>query len=320
MKKIFIAVAITVLSNQAFSQVRGNSSYNQTTIEDNAALTNLTNDGNITLSISGLLNAKADTYVAFFHILQVGHTASMTDSLMNVRIKKFKSIIQRSGLDTSSVHTDMISFVPKYEVQVFKKLFSKTFNEVPDGFEMQKNVIVNYKKPDQLNTIVTAAASAEIYDLVKVDYFVNDIEKEHGRLRENALKIFKERLKTLQVAGIKIDSLKTTFADDFGTTLPQERYGQYQAIARPSFKGKDAPGEGSKLSYYEPTASRYYQALSYDDFDFVINPIVSEPMVQLTYQMKVRFTLKSEKQKPQPANYLFIGSNGQVQKLDLNIP
>jgi uncharacterized protein YggE len=317
MKKIFVAVAIIVLSNQAFSQVRGNASYNQTVMQDNTAQTNMT-DGSITLSISGLLNAKADTYVAFFHILQVGHTASMTDSLMNVRIKKFKSILQRSGIDTSSVHTDIISFVPKYDVQVFKKLFSKTFNEVPDGFEMQKNLIVNYKNPVQLNAIVTAAASAEIYDLVKVDYFVNDIEKEYGRLRENTVKIFKERLKTLKIAGIKIDSLKTTFADDFGTTLPQNRYGQYQAIARPSFKGKDAGGEASKFSFYEPTASRYYQALSYDNFDFVINPVVSEPMVQLTYQMKVKFTLVVEKE--QADNYLFIGSNGQVQKLNLNRP
>lgn len=319
MKKVFIAAALVILSNQVYSQVRGNAYYNQTAIQDNAAAANLMNDNTIIVSLNGLLNARADTYVASFHILQIGHTASMTDSLMNVRIKKFKSTLHSSGLDSASVHTDIISFVPKYDVHVFKKLFSKTLNEVPDGFEMQKNVIVNYKNSAQLNMIVTAAASAEIYDLVKVDYFVSNVEKEYSKLQENAVKIFKERLKTLWAAGVKIDSIKTTFAEDFGTTLPQNRYGQYQALARASFKAKDATGEGSKMSFYEPTASRYYQALNYDNFDFVIDPVVSEPMVQLTYQMKVRFSLRTEKEE-KPDNYLFMGNNGQIQKLNLNIP
>jgi hypothetical protein len=70
------------------------------------------------------------------------------------------------------VFTDMLSFVPVYEIETTRKLFSKTYQEVPAGFEIQKNIHIKFTDARILDQLVTAAAKEEIYDLVKVDFFV----------------------------------------------------------------------------------------------------------------------------------------------------
>jgi hypothetical protein len=129
------------------------------------------------------------------------------------------------------------------------------------------------------------------------------------------------RIKSYEILGIKLDTLKRTFAEDFGTNLPQHRYDQYQAVARPSMTAVKKATEGTSLKFktVERTPSRYYQALSYEAYDVVINPVIDEPMVQLTYQIKMKFILNTKEPDAQN-NVLFIGANGQLQKIDLKIP
>jgi uncharacterized protein YggE len=318
--KYLILAPMFFFYTSAWCQVSGNVNYQQPVIHNNVAAAE-THDQEITLSVSGLLNAKADTYVAFFHVMQVAETAATADSLLKVRIDKFKTELKKSGVDTAAVHTDMISFVPKYDFNVINRLFSKTYNEVPDGFELQKNVIIRYEHASALDAIVTAAASAEIYDLVKVDYFLKDIKKYYDQLRLQCMEALKARMKSYESLGIKLDTLKKTLDEDFGTNLPQQRYGSYQAVARPSMAAvkKSVDGVSLKFRSVERSPSRYYQAVSYEEYDVVINSVIDQPMIQLTYQIKMKFFLNTK--EPGAQNTLFfIGANGQLQKLDIKTP
>jgi uncharacterized protein YggE len=314
MKKSIILFKLLVTAVTCWSQVSGNENYNQIHAVNNLAKAD-DSDNEISLAISGLFNVKADAFVAFFNVTQVGKTAESTDSTMVQRIRKFKLFLQKAGLDSSGVTTDMISFVPKYDFKIITKIFSKTYNEVPDGFELQKNVIILYKNPEDINTIVTAAANAEIYDLVKVDYFLTDLKKQYDQLRIKSLEAFKEKVKTYELIGFRLDTMKKSFDEDYGTNLPHNRYSQFQAVARPSINAlnKDITGPSAKVRSADHTNSRYYNAIAYDEYDVVLNPIVNEPVVQLTYQIKVKYyDSKSDKN-----NFLFVGSNGQIQKFDL---
>jgi uncharacterized protein YggE len=312
---IFLFAILT--NGIAWCQSTGNSNYHETVMHHDVAKAEV-NDQEATLSVSGILNARAETFVGIFNVKQVGESAETTDALMTARIRKFKHALGKSGIDTSAVHTDMVSFVPKYDFNVINKLFSKTYNEVPDGFELQKNVIIRYNQISEIDAIVTAAASAEIYDLVKVDYFIPDVKKRYDELRLKCLEILKERIKSYEAVGMKLDTLEKTFAEDFGTILPQHRYAQYQAVARPSIEAVKRSTSGASLKFRsaELTSSRYYEAISYEGYDVVINPIIYEPMVQLTYQVKIKFKYKSNG----PNNFLILGPAGQLQRLDLKIP
>jgi uncharacterized protein YggE len=314
--KYLLLASLMLLPTVVPAQVSGNANYAQQTPIDNDVARAQVNDGEIALSVSGLMNVKAETYVAFFHVIQVGETAESTDELLTQRIAKFRNSLQRIGIDTSAVHIDMISFVPKYDFNVLNKIFSKSYNEVPDGFELQKNIIVRYAHPSHLDAIVTAAASAEIYDLVKVEYFLSDLKKHYDQLRQRCLEELKARTQMYESVGIKLDTvMRKSIADDFGTILPQNRYTQYQAIARPSMLAvkKETGGASIKFRGLDVPVSRYYQAVPYDEYDLVINPVVGEPVVQLTYQVKMKFKLQAQNRN----NYLLIGPNGQVQTLDV---
>jgi len=45
-------------------------------------------------------------------------------------------------------------------------LFSKTYTEVPKGFEMQKNLHIKFNDENLLDDIMTFAANNEIYDFI----------------------------------------------------------------------------------------------------------------------------------------------------------
>ncbi|MBK7946015.1 MAG: hypothetical protein IPJ85_12255 [Flavobacteriales bacterium] len=101
----------------------------------------------LVLEVNAMMNATADSYLAIFHITQLGQTAEEADSLINQRIATFTSRVKKHGVKDADVFMDMLSFVPVYEIETTRKLFSKTYQEVPAGFEIQKNVHVRFTDP-----------------------------------------------------------------------------------------------------------------------------------------------------------------------------
>src|SRR6185503_14525713 len=103
--------------------------------------------------VNGLMNILADHYVAVFNIVQVGESMDSVDQIMNRRIANFQQKLKGIGIEPENVKIDLISFVPNYDIQVENRIFSKTYNEIPAGFEMQKNVSVLYKNSAKLDDI-----------------------------------------------------------------------------------------------------------------------------------------------------------------------
>jgi uncharacterized protein YggE len=313
----FICLFTDTLVN---AQVRGNAQYdNPQSYQSEAGANPVIEDpSTMTLSISGLLNARADDYVATFNIIQVGETIEKADEMMSNRINKFIRTLKTFQLDTNAIKIDMVSFVPKFDYEVDEKIFSKMFNEVPVGFEVQKNITIHYKNSATLNALMSAAAQEEIYDLVKVEYFLTDINKEYETLRRKCADLFKLRLKSYESLGFKLDTLKKVFADDFATIVPQTRYAQYQAFSRPSLdaaKKKTVLGS-LKVKEVQRPQSTYYNAVSYDQYDLVVNPVIDEPVVQLTYKITVKYFLK---ESPKENNtYFMISPQGEIKPLVLS--
>jgi hypothetical protein len=316
--KYYFALILSTWTLGLSAQVSGNANYqNHTAPADNTAKAGIA-DGSITIAVKGLFNLVPDDLVASFHLTQIGETARVADSLMAHRIKTFKTAISMNTADTIAIVTDVISFVPKYNFHIINRLFSKTYQEIPDGFELKKNILIHYKNPKSLYLILTAAASAEIHDLVKVDYFLKDVKENYNQLREECLLLLKDKIKNYEALGFKLEGFRKTISDDFGTLLPHDRYGNYQAVAKPSYDAIKMSTGGGKLRIAETGNSSYYQAVSYNAFDLVINPVVNQPMVQLTYEIAIMFFVPKA---PGEKELLFMSPDGQLQKIDLeNLP
>ncbi len=341
MKITTILLAILITFN-SFGQSMGNSGYlnasnssKLVSINDymNNQPININNlNADINIKIRGIANLEADTYVAIFSLSQVGKTAEEVNNLIDERISK--SINEIKSLLGVETFIDMISFVPVYETQTEKKVFSKkTYNEVPAGFEVKKNLHIKYTDGNLLNNIISILSKNEIYDLVKVDYFSENIEATKKQLMKKAKTILLGKIKNYEsILGDSIKGIEKHIADNFRIVVPTEMYQTYQA-----YNGYNLSSTIKKINTRQKSTSYFYQPVTDRSFDFVINPTIFKPVTQVMYEIDLKINRSDflrikeheSKQKIQherrlkeqelnkPAKYYIVTPNGEVKNLSI---
>lgn len=326
MRKYLFTLAFFGLVQALFAQVMGNfsvidgGSQNMSTqYRGTPKSASLLDNHAVEININALSNQKADNYTAIFSCLQVGKTAEETDNLLSGRINGLLNSLQALGISRNDVYVDMVNFLPKYEYDMSKKLFSKkTYTEIPKGFELQKNIHVRYSDPSLLDNIVTAAAAQEIYDIVKVDYFVKEPQTVYAQLRAAAFTYLNDVKKSYKTIGMNFDSAYVITAENAWVVYPINRYEKYQAFSSQSLyydKNSDVVNPADK-----PVA-RFYNAVPANDYDIVINPEILEPAVQFSYNLIVRFTLHESKIPPTPKStkeFSIITPNGDIVPIEVD--
>lgn len=262
------------------------------------------------LKVNALYNQKAGSYVAVFSIVQLGKTTEEANTLLNQRLNAFVKGIQGLAVAPSDIFVDMVNFLPKYELDISKKLFSKkSYTEIPKGFELQKNVHVKYTQPEILDEIVTIAAGQEIYDLVKVDYFGGDPQAVYEELRQKSFDYLNELKKKYRQIGIQLDSAAVLTAENTWVAFPGNRYETYQAYSSQSMEGIE---KGASVNSVDKPVSRFYNAVPTNDYDIVVNPEVLEPVIQYSYNLVARFSFPRKLEDASRKEYLLVTPNGDV--------
>ncbi|MET0394895.1 MAG: SIMPL domain-containing protein [Chitinophagaceae bacterium] len=302
MKKIvflFAAVSFTFFS---FAQIAGNALYSNNVnhagnaLSDGVDLTLQQYNYSFSpfLEANVMVNVKAAAYTAIFSLTQNGTTIEETETMMQNRIDLFKKQMELIRITGNAIFIDPVSLVPAYEIEVTEKKFSKTINEVPSGFEMKKNIHVTFTEQSQINPIIAGAARAEVYDLVKVDYAVDNLDAILDQLRQEAVRILQAKKETLEKTGIHTRFTQT--GERYGSVYPLERYAQYYAYktgVSPSYAVKykrGQPQQQVQYNYADKNKTIYYDKVSDKQFDKVINPVVGEPMVQVYITVKAQYT------------------------------
>ncbi len=313
MKNILILILSIFISNSLCAQVSGNVNYQaQVKYPDNNIDVGFGNNSDLTITVKGLANVKADNYVAIFGVSQVGKSTSEVNELLNKRINEVQSSL--AGKADVEFYVDMISFVPVYEYEVEKKIFSrKTYNEIPAGFELKKNIHIKFKNPNFLNELISICTSAEIYDLIRVDYFSNKLEQTKADLMSKAKTILST--KVLNYQDILKEDLKTfekQIADDFKIVYPVEMYKSYQAYSSSSLNLR----KSANVTQAEKSTTLYYQPIIDKDFDFVVNPVVLEPVIQVMYVVKFKVNRAKDNKAKTAKEYILVSPNGEFKNLN----
>lgn len=278
-------------------------------------------DGNaVEIGINALSNQKASSYTAIFSVMQVGKTAEETNALLNQRLNTFLENLAAMGIPKVDIYVDMVNFLPKYEYDVSKKVFSKkTYTEVPKGFELQKNVHIRYKDHALLDRIVTAAAAQEIFDIVKVDYFVPNAQSIYSQLREASFKYLADIKKQYQSIGVRLDSAYVVTGENAWVAYPINRYESYQAFSAQALEQNEK--QSATVNSADKPIARFYNAVPADDYDIVINPEILEPAVQFSYSLIVRFTLPDRRpavRTETKKEFILVTPNGEVKTLKID--
>lgn len=314
MKKTILAILIFSIAQVTFGQVSGNANYqNQVRFPDNNITITIPANNDILISVKGLANVKADTYVAIFSVTQVGKTTEEVNALMEKRITQSLTDIKlKKGVIT---FVDMISFVPVYEFEVDKKIFSKnTYNEIPAGFELKKNIHIQYSDPNQLNEFITILSNNEIYDLVRVDYFSSNLETIKKELMNKAKIIVQEKIANYEtIIGETLTTVEKKVADGYKVALPVEMYKSYEAYSGSSLNLK----KSATVSSVAKSTTLYYQPIIDKEFDFVMNPTILEPVIQVMYEIKVSINREKKQIAKENKEYILITPSGEMKNLNL---
>ncbi|HQW04324.1 MAG: SIMPL domain-containing protein [Flavobacteriales bacterium] len=269
----------------------------------------------LVLEVNAMMNMRADSYLAIFNVTQLGQSAEEADSMMNMRINGLVQRVKAQGVKEKDVFTDMLSFVPVYEIETTRKLFSKTYQEVPAGFEIQKNIHIRFTDARILDKLVTAAAKEEIYDLVKVDFFVGNQSASFDTLRMFATKLMQQKLANFEKLGLKVTESHRTAAEKNGAYFPLDRYTAYQSRSQSSLNSRR---KGQLVNDVKKSNTLFYNKVPYGNFDIVLHAEITEPPVQYTYNLTMQCQLPEafpKKEVKEIIKYMWITDKGEVKEL-----
>ena len=261
------------------------------------------------VTAKGLANVKADAFVAIFSVVQVGKTAEEATQLMVQRLSSALSALKAKNFE---FFVDMISFVPMYEYETEKKVFSKrTYNELPVGFELKQNLHIRIKEASQLNELIILLSNSEIYDLVRMDYYASNLEAVKKELMGKVKAAFADKQKLYETTlGESFATAEKKIIDGFVQTSPSQQYKSYEAYNSASLQGKRA----GNILQANKSVTQYYQPIADKDFDVVLNPIITEPVIQIVYEMKMSVN-RPERNKNKEV--MFLTPTGELKKLNL---
>ena len=311
MKNFFLSIAL-VSTTLCFGQASGNLNYQnrgRNSISNSNFSVDFPSNYDMVVSAKGLANIKADAFVAIFSITQTGKTAEEATSLMSQRLSPVLSALKAKNMEA---FVDMISFVPMYEFETEKKVFSKrTYNEVPTGFELKQNLHIKLYEATRLNELITLLANSEIYDLVRMDYYSTQLDTIKKELKEKVKAAFAEKQKLYETTlGEGFASAEKKINDGFSLTSPSELYNTYEAYSSTPIPNKRT----GNIMQASKTVTQYYQPITNRDFDVVLNPIIVEPMIQVVYEMKMSVN-RSDKNKAKEV--LLLTPSGELKKINL---
>jgi len=314
MKKLFFSVLTLLFSSLIIGQASGNVNYQNQYYSNKTINIDFSQNTDIVVSVKGLANVKADAYTAIFSTSQTGKTTKEVNELIDQRItQSLNEIRLKKGVET---FVDMISFVPVYEYEVEKKVFNrKTYNEVPAGFEVKKNIHIKYSDPNQLNEFISILSNNEIYDLVRVDYFSNTLETIKKEMMNKAKLLIQEKIKNYEVLlGDTFANAEKRIADDYIVNVPVEMYKSYEAYNSSSLNLKKA----ANINQVNKSATLYYQPIMGKEFDFIINPTVLEPVIQIQYEVKIAINREKKISSKTDKEFILVTPNGDLKTLNLN--
>lgn len=313
-KQIIAFLLFMGLLNQVFGQAKGNINYQEQFRQNSANLNQFSNrrtslnasftpstdsyfinDSTMEIGANVLINVRAQEYVAILSISQAGKTAKVCNETIENRIQSFGQGLQQQGFRSEDIYVDFISQIPTFEFEIEKKIFSKTANEVPSGFELKKNVHIRFQDIKKLDQIMVIAADQEIYDLVKVDYYIpqEKMNSIYDSLRNTALSIIDRKLESFEKLQFKFGPeqfVYKTFSEDLSSVYPVERYSSYKAYSTSAVQADLKVKRNIKK-----TPTYFYDKVPYNYYDAVLNPVILEPAIQFSYALAVRFSLKGNK-------------------------
>jgi uncharacterized protein YggE len=233
-----------------------------------------------------LLNEKATTYVLVMGIAQEGKTVPEANTQINKRVESFTNDLKALGISSQDFYVDLITQnrIYNYELQANNTVAMEKLA----GFEIKKNISIQFKEKEMIDKILLVAAKYDIFDLIKVDYLRTDNEKIRNTLFEETTKLIEHKKQQyLQLSKVELLPQCSVVAEIMEIKQPANSYKSYTAYEAASvndyYDNRLRKIDARKMTTF------YFATDPYNLFDKIINPIITEPVIQYSLRLKVRY-------------------------------
>ena len=127
--------------------------------------------------------------------------------------------------------------------------------------------------------------------------------------------LIQEKLKNYQeLLGETFINAEKKITDGFIINLPVEMYKSYEVYNSSSLNLKKA----ANINQVNKSVTLYYQPVFNKDFDFVINSTVSEPVIQIQYEIKIAINREKKPVSKNDKEFILVTPNGDLKTLNMN--
>lgn len=232
MKNIMKSLTVIIISLMIFSnlnaQIGGNqvyqkqsTNYNRTAVETKSIYST---DSTLVVTSKVLLNKSAESYIITVGVNSIAKTVKDANQLTNSKIENVTDKMKKLGISKRDIYIDFVSETKMYDHRITDREMQEYF----DGFSIRKNLIIKTTKLSDIDKIVDYCSEQEIYDIVKVDYRSEDLEKINKELFDEALNISKTKTKRFSDnSSIQLTEKYRIVSESFKIYFPKNLYKQY---------------------------------------------------------------------------------------------
>lgn len=249
------------------------------------------NDTVIYLDVKALMNVKADSYIMILGLSQISENLETCFDLTDQRIASF---LTEAGISEQDVYVDFISQTPIFAREKEKKIFSKKYVEVPKGYEIKKNIHIRYNDRKLADRYLKLAAKNEIYDIIRVDYIVNDHKAVYETLRNECIGLLNKYLTDFSKMGYTFEADYKSLEETNSCTYPISCYSSFSSYMPSNYQ--PLVGNATDVTLVNPNENIniFYSKLPYNSYDIIINGDMVEPAVQFSQYIKLKIVLKKK--------------------------
>ena len=241
----------------------------------------------LTITTSVLLNEVADSYLLTVGLNQEATTVKECNELINDRIEKTLSSLRKIGVSKEDSYVDFITQTKVYDYTID----NSEAEQLEIGFEIKKNINIYFTDITLMDQIVEICAQEEIYDIINIEYIIEDVSAVYNQLFEEAMSIAESKKEQFEkFCSRSVSDNYRVLSDNFFSVFPKSQYKQYEAKESSQLNVINHNRNQFVRKEARKNRTYYYQGLNVSDFDKVLG--IQNPQVGVQHSMTVTVEYK----------------------------
>lgn len=292
MNTLTIIISLMIFSNLN-AQIGGNQVYEDRSINYNRNAVETKSiyatDSTLVVTTKVLLNKSAEFYIITVGVNSIAKTVIEANQITNRKIENVIDQIKKLGITKGDIYIDFISETKMYD----HKITEREIEEYFDGFSIRKNLIIKTAQLSDIDKIVEYCSAQEIYDIVKVDYKSEDLEKINKELFDEALNIAKTKIKRFSDnSSIQLTDNYRIVSESFKIYFPKNLYKKYNEAFETSNVNSNYSSSYIKKEVRKERTF-YYDGIETEiGVDKIIDEISPIIGIQYVFELVIKYDLK----------------------------